>query len=116
MIPEVSKQFHDWVNRRVEKKYPRSSEPIRGKMAQLRANDVALEREAARRTLLDLWPVFYAFYEAKMNGGGITYAHEDDEIGAHACCHTISYKNHSEDCWVKAVEEAYAGLDARHGF
>lgn len=115
MIPKASKQFLDWVDRRVETKYPRATGKL-DSQAKLRANGVALEREAARNTLLDLWPVFYALYEAKQNGGGISYAHDDDEVGAHACCQNVSYKDHADTCWVKAVEEAYAGLGAYYGF
>ena len=103
MIPKASKQFLDWVDSRVETKYPRATGKL-DRRAVLRENDVALEREAARNTLLDLWPVVNALLAAVEDGTGTSYNSEDDDIGERTCCHVVSYHNHLEDCWYLKAE------------
>jgi hypothetical protein len=46
--------------------------------------------------------------DALESDGGYRYEDADDEIGAHACCHQISYKSHADDCWVPRLRAAVA--------
>lgn len=47
-----------------------------------------------------------ALEDAIDNEGGVSYANEEDEVGARACCYVVSYKAHGADCWVTKARAA----------
>ena len=48
-----------------------------------------------------------AALQAALDGGCSTvHADEDDEIGRHGCCDTLSYKPHAPDCWTLKAKAA----------
>lgn len=44
------------------------------------------------------------------NGPGVSYWHEDDSVGGHACCGKNSYDPHDKDCWFQRLRDCLAAI------
>lgn len=75
------------------------------------------ERERAEAAERKLAGLIAASKQATKSDGGLRYESDDDDIGSHACCLVLSYKEHAADCWVPKLRAAIdaAREQARHG-